>query len=248
MINIENVDTTYNTNTFHFKTHENDLNFVMRSLKHAPLLSEEEEYLLVKKYQNENDEKAGHKLLNYHIRLVAKIASSYAGYNLSLHDLIAEGHIGMLQALRKFDPDRGFRFSTYATHWIHATIKEYVLKTWSLVKMGTGVKQKKLFFRLRQMKRKYADHEIHLSDESIQKIAQEMDVNPDHVIQMDQRLSGQEFSLNQSRTTDDEGQWQDWLTDESTPHDIQLADLQEENKRKVLIDEAFETLNNPSYA
>ena len=239
----KNLDNSNDKNNFQFKTHENDLNFIMKSLKHVPLLTQEEEFLLVKKYQDENDEKAGHTLLNYHTRLVAKIAASYTGYNLSLHDLIAEGHIGMLQALHKFDSSRGFRFSTYATHWIHATIKDYVLKTWSLVKMGTGAKQKKLFFRLRQMKRKYAGHEIHLSDESVQKISEELDVNPDHVIKMDQRLSGQEFSLNQSRTSEDDGQWQDWLTDESTPHDVQLADLQEERKRKVLIDEAFEALN-----
>ena len=239
------METLYNTDKsrFHFKSHENDLNFVMRSLKHNLNLTVEEENMLITRWQQENDEKAGHRILTSHIRLVAKIASTYVGYNLPLHDLIAEGNIGMLKALEKFDQSIGCRFSTYATHWIHATIKDYVLKTWSLVKMGTGLKQKKLFFKLRQMKQRFASHEAHLSEESIQKIAREMKVDTSHVIHMDQRLKGQEFSLNVSRTHDDDGQWQDWISDDTPTHDIQIADTQEEKRRQILIDEAFETLN-----
>lgn len=227
----------------HHDVHQNDMLSYRHSIKHFPMLSAEEEFDLAKKWQDQKNEKAAHKLLQSHMRLVTKIAASYRGYGLPLQDLVSEGHVGMMQAIRKFDPDRGFRFSTYVSYWIHAAMKDYVIKTWSLVKMRTGAEHKKLFFGLRQMKRKHGHSDRHLSDESIDKIAAEMNVDRATVIHMDQRLSSQDYSLNAARSGEDEGEWQDWLADETETHDVQIAHHQEQKKRQALLDEAMEALS-----
>lgn len=223
---------------------ETDLSSYMRAINHFPMLDAEEELQLAKKWQEKHDEEAAHKLLQSHMRLVTKIASCYRGYGLCLYDLISEGHIGMMRAIRKFDPERGFRFSTYASYWIQAAIKDYIMNTWSLVKIGRGADQKKLFFGLRRMKRKYAGLETHLSEASIDKIAAEMQVNRAQVIYMDQRLTIQDYSLNAARSEEDEGEWQDWLPDVADPHDVQIARHQELRKRQALISEAMKTLSS----
>ena len=235
-------DISQHKNLYH-DINKNDLLSYVHSIKHFPMLSVEEEFDLARKWQDEKNEKAAHKLLQSHMRLVTKIASGYRGYGLPLQDLVSEGHLGMMQAIRKFDPGRGFRFSTYASYWIHAAMKDYVIKIWSLVKMGTGAEHKKLFFGLRKMKRKHSQSDTHLSDESIDKIADEMNVDRATVIHMDQRLSGQDYSLNAARTGEDAGEWQDWLADEAETHDVQIAHHQEQKKRQALLDEAMEVLN-----
>jgi RNA polymerase sigma-32 factor len=235
-------DISQHKNLYH-DINKNDLLSYVHSIKHFPMLSVEEEFDLARKWQDEKNEKAAHKLLQSHMRLVTKIASGYRGYGLPLQDLVSERHLGMMQAIRKFDPGRGFRFSTYASYWIHAAMKDYVIKTWSLVKMGTGAEHKKLFFGLRKMKRKHSQSDVHLSDESIDKIAAEMNVDRATVIHMDQRLSGQDYSLNAARAGEDTREWQDWLADEAETHDVQIAHHQEQKKRQALLDEAMEVLN-----
>ena len=210
-------------------------------------LEAEEEITLVKKWHKLKDEKSLQKLIQSHRALVLKIALSYRGYQLSHQDLVSEGYVGIMQAVNKFDPNRGIRFSTYASHWIHAAMKDYILKSCSLVKIGMGADYRKLFFGLRRAKEKYRLREAYLSSEDINKIASEMDVDPKAVIYMNQRLSAQDYSLNASRSEEDPGEWQDWLLDETDNQEESFAHQQEFEKRHTLLKDAFKTLEKREF-
>lgn len=227
---------------------ENSLSHFVLLAKKFPVLEQAEEFKLAKKWHKEQHEESAHALLQSHLRLVTKIASGYRGYGLPAHDLIAEGSIGMMQALKRFEPDKGFRFSTYAMWWIDAAIKEYILKSWSLVKMGTTASQKKLFFGLRSLKSKLmgptnnGSHGEALSEEQIQQVSQKLNVDREDVIMMEQRMKGQEFSLNSVLNVETGGEWQDWLLDETDNQEESFAHQQEFEKRHSLLKEAFKTL------
>jgi len=232
---------------------ENSLSHFVLLAKKFPMLEADEEFKLAKCWHEEQHEESAHALLQSHLRLVAKMASGYRGYGLPLHDLLAEGNIGMMHALRKFDPGKGFRFSTYAMWWIDATIKEYILKSWSLVKMGTTASQKKLFFGLRALKSKLRDqhgdlsHEGNLSEELVQEISKKLNVSREDVLMMNERMQGQEFSLNSIVSEEIGGEWQDWLLDESENQEVTLAHQQEYEKRHSLLQEAFQVLAKREY-
>lgn len=232
---------------------ENSLSHFVLLAKKFPILEQDEEFKLAKRWHEEQHEESAHTLLQSHLRLVIKIASGYRGYGLPAHDLLAEGSIGMMQALKRFEPDRGFRFSTYAMWWIDATIKEYILKSWSLVKIGTTASQKKLFFGLRALKNKLKaqgtgeDREGFLSEEIVQEVSKELNVTREDVIMMDQRMQGQEFSLNAVLNIDTGGEWQDWLLDEKDNQEESLAHQQEFEKRHALLKEAFQTLEKREF-
>ena len=188
---------------------------------------------------------AAHRLVTSHLRLVAKIAMGYRGYGLPLSELISEGNVGMMQAVKRFDPDRGFRLATYAMWWIRAAIQEYILHSWSLVKMGTTAAQKKLFFNLRKLKGQLqAMEEGDLSPEHLNKIATELDVPEADVISMNRRLASPDHSLNAPLRSDSEGEWQDWLVDESESQETRLADRQELGLRRDLLEKAMTHLND----
>lgn len=232
---------------------ENSLSHFVLLAKKFPILEQAEEFKLAKRWHEEQHEESAHALLQSHLRLVAKIASGYRGYGLPTHDLIAEGSIGMMQALRRFEPDKGFRFSTYAMWWIDASIKEYILKSWSLVKIGTTASQKKLFFGLRALKSKLMGQRSNgsqndiLSEEQIQQVSQKLNVAREDVIMMDQRMQGQEFSLNSVLNVETGGEWQDWLLDETDNQEESFAHQQEFEKRHTLLKEAFKTLEKREY-
>lgn len=221
------------------------LNRYLAEIRKFPLLSAEEEYMLAKRWQEHQDPEAATRLVTSHLRLVAKIAMGYRGYGLPLNELISEGNIGLMQGVRKFEPDRGFRLATYAMWWIKASIQEYILRSWSLVKIGTTAAQKKLFFNLRRMKGKLEaidDGDLHPDD--VRKIARDLGVNEDEVVSMNRRMSkGGDASLNAPLREDGEGEWQDWLTDDSPAQDEVLADAQEADIRHDLLREALLTLN-----
>ena len=188
---------------------------------------------------------AAHRLVTSHLRLVAKIAMGYRGYGLPLSELISEGNVGMMQAVKRFDPDRGFRLATYAMWWIRAAIQEYILHSWSLVKMGTTAAQKKLFFNLRKLKGQLqAIEEGDLSPENLHKIATELDVPEADVVSMNRRLASPDHSLNAPLRSDSEGEWQDWLVDESESQETRLADRQELGLRRDLLEKAMTHLND----
>ena len=190
------------------------------------------------------DTEAAHQLVTSHLRLVAKIAMGYRGYGLPVAELISEGNIGMMQAVKRFDPERGFRLATYALWWIRASIQEYILHSWSLVKMGTTAAQKKLFFNLRKLKGQMkAIDEGDLSPENVREIASRLDVPEHEVVSMNARLSGPDHSLNSPRSAESEGEWQDWLVDESQDQEQVYADRQELDKRSKLLFSAMKTLN-----
>ncbi|AIL12812.1 RNA polymerase sigma 70 [Candidatus Paracaedimonas acanthamoebae] len=232
---------------------ENSLSHFVLLAKRFPILESGEEFKLAKRWHEEQHEESAHALLQSHLRLVVKIASGYRGYGLPAHDLLAEGSIGMMQALKRFEPDKGFRFSTYAMWWIDATIKEYILKSWSLVKIGTTASQKKLFFGLRALKNKLMgqgseeNRDGILSEEMIQEVSQKMNVTREDVIMMDQRMQGQEFSLNSVLNIDTGGEWQDWLLDEADNQEERFAHQQEFEKRHALLKEAFKTLEKREF-
>ncbi len=227
---------------------ENSLSHFVILAKKFPILEADEEFKLAKRWHEEQHEESAHALLQSHLRLVAKMASGYRGYGLPIHDLLAEGNIGMMQALKKFDPGKGFRFSTYAMWWIDATIKDYILKSWSLVKMGTTASQKKLFFGLRALRSKLKEQhndrslEGNLSEELVQEISKKLNVSREDVVMMHERMQGQEFSLNAVVSEEAGGEWQDWLLDESDNQEITLAHQQEFEKRHDLLQKAFQVL------
>ncbi len=218
----------------------------MRKIRKFPMLDSAEEYILAKNWREKGDKDSAHKLVTSHLRLVAKIATGYRGYGLPMSELVSEGNIGLMTAVKKFDPEKGFRLATYAMWWIKASIQEYILRSWSLVKIGTTAAQKKLFFNLRKMKNQIMkSDQSDLLPEQVTEIANRLDVSEDEVNSMDQRMKGPEASLNASITGDDgESEWQDWVVDENADQELQIAHRQESNKRKALLDKAMVLLND----
>src|SRR5579883_2375892 len=224
---------------------EGGLSRYLQEIRKFPLLDQGEEYMLAKRWREHADPDAAQKLVTSHLRLVAKIAMGYRGYGLPLSELISEGNVGMMQAVKRFDPDRGFRLATYAMWWIRAAIQEYILHSWSLVKMGTTAAQKKLFFNLRKLKGQLqAMEEGDLSPENLKKIAHDLSVPEADVINMNRRLASPDHSLNAPLRSDSEGEWQDWLVDESDSQETKLADRQELGLRRDLLEKAMTHLND----
>jgi RNA polymerase sigma-32 factor len=224
---------------------ERGLSRYLQEIRKFPMLTPEEEFMLAKRWQEHEDTEAAHKLVTSHLRLVAKIAMGYRGYGLPLYELIAEGNIGMMQAVKRFDPDRGFRLATYAMWWIRAAIQEYILHSWSLVKMGTTAAQKKLFFNLRKLKGQIqALEEGDLTPEHVKKIAEELRVSEEDVINMNRRLAGPDHSLNAPLRADGEGEWQDWLPDETETQEDVLGEQEELGNRRDLLAQAMKGLND----
>src|SRR5579859_3542075 len=219
----------------------------LSEIRKFPMLAPEEEYMLAKRWREHEDPDAAHRLVTSHLRLVAKIAMGYRGYGLPLSELISEGNVGMMQAVKRFDPDRGFRLATYAMWWIRAAIQEYILHSWSLVKMGTTAAQKKLFFNLRKLKGQIqAIEEGDLTPENVSKIAKELDVPEADVVSMNRRLMAPDNSLNAPVRADGdgEGEWQDWLVDEREDQEVRLGDRQELGIRRDLLNKAIKLLND----
>ncbi|MBA3812924.1 MAG: RNA polymerase sigma factor RpoH [Alphaproteobacteria bacterium] len=220
----------------------------LAEIKRFPILKADEEYMLAKRWQEHHDPKAAEILVASHLRLVAKIASGYRGYGLPVVDLIAEGNVGLMQALRKFDPEKGFRFSTYAMWWIRANIQEYILHSWSLVKIGTTAAQKKLFFNLRRLKSEMQtlDEPI-ISAKTIKDIAGELNVTEQEVIEMSKRLSGGDKSLNAPLKESGLDEWQDWLVDDESSHDVKIMERDESKKKNILLETALKSLSERDY-
>jgi RNA polymerase sigma-32 factor len=223
---------------------EGNLTRYLQEIRKYPMLTPEEELSLAHAWRDREDTEAAHKLVTSHLRLVAKIAMGYRGYGLPVGELISEGNVGMMQAVKRFDPDRGFRLATYAMWWIRAAIQEYILHSWSLVKMGTTAAQKKLFFNLRRLKgQMQAIDDGDLQPEQVAKIARMLDVPEQDVINMNRRLAAPDHSLNATVRADSEGEWQDWLVDESESQETMLAEREEMSGRKALLNGALRTLN-----
>jgi RNA polymerase sigma-32 factor len=224
---------------------EQSLNRYLAEIKKFPVLTAEQEYMLAKRYQEHQDPEAAKQLVTSHLRLVAKIAMGYRGYGLPVSELIAEGNIGLMQGVKKFEPDRGFRLATYAMWWIKASMQEFILRSWSLVKMGTTAAQKKLFFNLRRMKKNldaYEDSDLH--PDQVKAIATKLGVSETEVVNMNRRMMmGGDASLNVSFNEDGEGQWQDMLQDDSPLQDETVADAEEATMRHALLTEALASLN-----
>ena len=218
----------------------------LQKIRKFPMLDAAEEYILAKNWREKGDKKSAHKLVTSHLRLVAKIATGYRGYGLPMNELVSEGNIGLMTAVKKFDPEKGFRLATYAMWWIKASIQEYILRSWSLVKIGTTAAQKKLFFNLRKMKNQIMkSDQSDLLPEQVTEIANRLDVTEDEVNSMDQRMKGPEASLNATITGEDgESEWQDWVVDENADQELQIAHRQETTKRKALLDKAMNILND----
>jgi RNA polymerase sigma-32 factor len=215
---------------------EGNLGRYLREIRKFPMLAPEEEYMLAKRWREHEDPDAAHRLVTSHLRLVAKIAMGYRGYGLPLSELISEGNVGMMQAVKRFDPERGFRLATYAMWWIRAAIQEYILHSWSLVKMGTTAAQKKLFFNLRKLKGQLqAIDEGDLSPENVTKIATELGVPEADVVSMNRRLAAPDHSLNAPLKSDGEGEWQDWLVDDTSDQETDLSERQELGLRRDLL-------------
>ncbi|HLL32114.1 MAG TPA: RNA polymerase sigma factor RpoH [Allosphingosinicella sp.] len=225
---------------------EAGLNRYLAEIKKFPILAPEEEYMLAKRWTEHQDTDAAAKLVNSHLRLVAKIAMGYRGYGLPVSELISEGNIGLMQGVKKFEPERGFRLATYAMWWIRASIQEFILRSWSLVKMGTTAAQKKLFFNLRRMKNQIeAFEEGDLKPEDVAKIAKDLGVSEEDVISMNRRMAmGGDTSLNVSLREEGDGQWQDWLVDTDPLQDERVAEAQESQVRHELLIEAMKALND----
>jgi RNA polymerase sigma-32 factor len=224
---------------------EGGLNRYLDEVRKFPMLEPQQEYMLAKRYQEHDDRKAAHQLVTSHLRLVAKIAMGYRGYGLPIGEVISEGNVGLMQAVKKFDPDKGFRLATYAMWWIKASIQEYILRSWSLVKMGTTANQKRLFFNLRRLKgRLQAIEEGDLKPEQVTEIATKLGVPEEDVISMNRRLSG-DASLNAPiKSADgDSGQWQDWLADDHDSQEAVLIEQDEMDARKSMLSRALKVLN-----
>ena len=209
------------------------------------MLDAEEEYILAKRWREHDDVESAHRLVTSHLRLVAKIAMGYRGYGLPVGELIAEGNVGLMQAVKRFEPDKGFRLATYAMWWIRASIQEYILRSWSLVKMGTTTAQKKLFFNLRRLKGQLkAIEEGDLHPDTVKTIADRLDVPEDDVVQMNRRLAGADHSLNAPMRVDGEGEWQDWLIDETPDQETVLGESEEAARRRDMLADAMRVLND----
>ncbi len=225
---------------------EAGLNRYLDEIRKFPMLEPQEEYMLARRYQEHQDRDAAHRLVTSHLRLVAKIAMGYRGYGLPIGEVVSEGNVGLMQAVKKFDPERGFRLATYAMWWIKASIQEYVLRSWSLVKMGTTANQKRLFFNLRRLKgRIQAIDDGDLKPEQVQAIATKLNVSPEEVVSMDRRLSG-DASLNAPiRASEGEsGQWQDWLVDDHDSQETVLIQQDELETRRSMLARAMGVLND----
>ena len=228
----------------HALTPEGNLSRYLQQIRRFPMLEAGEEYMLAKRWREHDDLEAAQKLVTSHLRLVAKIAMGYRGYGLPLAELISEGNVGLMQAVKRFEPDRGFRLATYAMWWIRAAIQEYILHSWSLVKIGTTAAQKKLFFNLRRLKGQLqAIDEGDLSPENVSKIATELDVPEADVVQMNRRLASPDHSLNAPVREEGDGEWQDWLEDDSPSQETQLAEEEELTNRRRLLESALKALN-----
>ncbi|MFC7498004.1 RNA polymerase sigma factor RpoH [Enterovirga sp. GCM10030262] len=225
---------------------EAGLNRYLTEIKKFPILAPEEEYMLAKRWTEHQDTDAAAKLVNSHLRLVAKIAMGYRGYGLPVSELISEGNIGLMQGVKKFEPERGFRLATYAMWWIRASIQEFILRSWSLVKMGTTAAQKKLFFNLRRMKNRIeAFEDGDMKPEDVAKIAKDLGVSEDDVISMNRRMAmGGDTSLNVPLREEGEGQWQDWLVDTDPLQDERVAEAEESQVRHELLVKAMDSLND----
>ena len=222
---------------------EGGLSVYLAQIKKFPMLDAEEEYMLAKNWKTTGNLKSAEKLVTSHLRLVAKIAMGYKGYGLPVNEMISEGNVGLMQAVKKFEPEKGFRLATYAMWWIKASIQEYILRTWSLVKIGTTTAQKKLFFNLKKIKNQIAPRsEGDLKDEHVAEIAKKLDVKKNEVVSMNRRLSGKEHSLN-TPIGEDGDEWQDWVIDKEMDQELKFAQKEEMEQRKDLLKESIKILN-----
>jgi len=222
---------------------ESGLARYLQEIKRFPMLEPQEEYMLAKRWREHGDREAAHKLVTSHLRLVAKIAMGYRGYGLPIGEVISEGNVGLMQAVKRFEPDKGFKLATYAMWWIRASIQEYILRSWSLVKMGTTASQKKLFFNLRKAKSRIsALDDGDLRDDQVESISKRLGVNKQDVVDMNRRLGG-DASLNSPLREGGEGEWQDWLVDESADQEALLADREESDARMGALRSALTVLN-----
>ena len=225
-------------------SNEGGLTSYLAQIKKFPMLDAEEEYMLAKNWKQTGNLKSAEKLVTSHLRLVAKIAMGYKGYGLPVNEMISEGNVGLMQAVKKFEPEKGFRLATYAMWWIKASIQEYILRSWSLVKIGTTTAQKKLFFNLKKIKNQIAPRsEGDLRNEHVTEIANKLDVSEDEVVSMNRRLSGKEHSLN-SPVGEDGDQWQDWVVDKEMDQELRFAQNEEINQRKDLLKDSIKILND----
>ncbi len=226
-------------------TGEGGLSLYLAQIKKFPMLDAEEEYMLAKNWRERGNLKSAHKLVTSHLRLVAKIAMGYRGYGLPVSELISEGNIGLMQAVKKFDPDKGFRLATYAMWWIKAGIQEYVLRSWSLVKMGTTAAQKKLFFNLKKLKQQIAPkQEGDLREEQVKEISEKLGVKSEEVVSMNRRMMGQEKSLNDPIQPGNKDEWQDWVVDEGMDQELYISQKQELDEKKSLLQDSIKILND----
>ena len=226
-------------------TSEGGLSLYLAQIKKFPILDAEEEYMLAKNWKERGNLKSAHKLVTSHLRLVAKIAMGYRGYGLPVNELISEGNIGLMQAVKKFDPEKGFRLATYAMWWIKAAIQEYVLRSWSLVKMGTTSAQKKLFFNLKKLKKQIAPNEDgDLKNEQVKEISKRLGVKSEEVVNMNRRMMGQEKSLNEPIKSDEKSEWQDWLPSEDLDQELFVSQKQELDEKKSLLHRSIKILND----
>ena len=217
----------------------------LEEIRKFPMLDPDEEYMLAKRWKEHGDVEAAHRLVTSHLRLVAKIAMGYRGYGLPLSEIISEGNVGLMQAVKRFDPDRGYRLATYAMWWIRAAIQEYILHNWSLVKIGTTSAQKKLFFNLRRLKSRLQELEDgDLSPEAVREIARTLDVTEQDVVEMNRRLGGPDHSLNTLLREDSDTEWQDWLVDERATAEETVAEAEEMDFRRRLLQQAMHVLND----
>ncbi|MBU6156131.1 MAG: RNA polymerase sigma factor RpoH [Alphaproteobacteria bacterium] len=224
---------------------EGGLSRYLTEIRNFPMLEPEEEYMLAKRWREHEDSSAAHKLVTSHLRLVAKIAMGYRGYGLPVNEIISEGNVGLMQAVKRFEPDKGFRLATYAMWWIKASIQEYILRSWSLVKIGTTAAQKKLFFNLRKAKGHIkAIEDGDLRPEQVKLIATKLGVSEEEVVSMNRRLAAPDHSLNAPMRADSEGEWQDWLVDDSPNQETLLAEREQKDDRSELLVEGMKALND----
>ena len=236
-----NTTTNYNLPAL---SNEGGLSVYLAQIKKFPMLDSEEEYMLAKNWKTTGNLKSAEKLVTSHLRLVAKIAMGYKGYGLPVNEMISEGNVGLMQAVKKFEPEKGFRLATYAMWWIKASIQEYILRSWSLVKIGTTTAQKKLFFNLKKIKNQLAPRsEGDLRDEHVSEIAKKLDVKKEEVVSMNRRLSGKEHSLN-AQIGEDGDEWQDWLVDKEMDQELKFAHKEEMDQRKDLLTDSIKILND----
>ena len=225
-------------------SNEGGLGLYLEQIKKFPMLDSEEEYMLAKNWKTTGNIKSAEKLVTSHLRLVAKIAMGYKGYGLPINEMISEGNVGLMQAVKKFEPEKGFRLATYAMWWIKASIQEYILRSWSLVKIGTTTAQKKLFFNLKKLKNQIAPRtEGDLRTEHVSEIADKLNVSEEEVISMNRRLSGKEHSLN-AQIGEDGDEWQDWIVDKEMDQELKLAQKEEMDQRKDLLKDSIKILND----